>query len=143
MINYMEYEAISFDRFFNKIDSIPINNNIIHNHQNVSLKFEANLVHLGYPPLIILPDISLYNQPNMSCAFRALATRCPVSRDFSKLSKPRLTQDSNIEKLITKYDVDIVMTNSAFISLVYHLNKENFDDLKMPIIVKNVKKDTG
>ena len=51
-------------------------------------------------------------------------------------------QDVNADKLATKYNANLVMTNSAFVHLIYNLSKQNDDELKMPAVVKSLR-DSG
>lgn len=47
--------------------------------------------------------------------------------------------DKNAEKLAAKYDCEIVITNSAFVSLIFNLSVPNNDDFKLPFSIKSIK----
>jgi hypothetical protein len=47
-----------------------------------------------------------------------------------------ISRDPNAEKLALKYDCNIVMSNSAFVYLIYNLSMLNSDDLKICVTVR-------
>ncbi|RNA44600.1 little elongation complex subunit 2 isoform X1 [Brachionus plicatilis] len=129
-----QYEMTSFkygcvnkyERFYDKLFSISLNQIDENNHQKSSLQLNNNLLNMGQLHKIVVPSISIDVQPNMIIDYQ----------------RP-LYEDENIEKLALKYNCGIAMTNSAFVHLIYHMSFLNSDELKLAIVIKDIQSEDG
>lgn len=140
MIQYLTQIPLKYNRYFAKIDEFPIEHNEM---SKANFELEKSLVQLGNIPKVILPSITLGYQPNLTIAYTPINKRAPSGHTYKKMSKIVIQDDPNAEKLAIKYKANIVMTNSAFVNLIYQLSKQNEDEFKMPVIVKNLNNDSG
>jgi hypothetical protein len=151
MLECMRASVNVYEKFYVKYADFQMNKNALLNNShsvaarpthkpNEIFQFEKILLQLGNVAKIIFPSITLDIQPYLTTDYTSLNKRCPVARVAKKLNKLRLSEDDNVRKLAVKYDCDMVMSNSAFISLVYHLSQtkqSNNDSLKIPVHVED------
>jgi len=92
---------------------------------------------------VIVPSVSQNNQANLTISYHQISSRVPVSKDSKKLGKTPISEDENAERLAIKFNASIVLTNSAFVNLIYYLSGENQEELKMPLNVKTLQGSDG
>ncbi|CAF0998202.1 unnamed protein product [Brachionus calyciflorus] len=143
MLTSFNSDSYKFERFYSKIYDINMSQLDVNNQYKTMFQFERNLVQLGHLQKVIIPSIPENNQPNLIIDCNKLSNRYPVSKKGKNKSKIPLNEDKNAERLALKYNCNIVMTNSAFVYLVYNLSFTNSDELKIVINIKEFEDKDG
>ena len=147
MFGVLNFFSSIFDfHFFHKSDEFLLHAALNNQHRAAFrpadlFVFEKKLLQLGNLAKVILPSITLSVQPSLVNDYTSMSKRVPVAKSAKKMAKISLCEDENAAPLAIKYECDVVMTNSAFVYLVYHLSQTkqlNLDELKMPLSVKHV-----
>lgn len=76
-----------YERFYDKLFSISLNQIDENNHQKSSLQLNNNLLNMGKLHKIVVPSISIDVQPNMIIDYQRVSKKVPMSKKSRILSK--------------------------------------------------------
>lgn len=87
MISFKNECVNKFDRFYQKMLDISMNQLNENYHHKCSLKLEKNLLSIGHLHKIVVPSISMDIQPNMIIDYQRISKKIPMSKKSKILSK--------------------------------------------------------